>query len=78
MQPFGEVTLGKAALLIIPMLVAVSIFGSMVGTMFTGSRITFSAARDGLLPHFLSGIHKDFKTPLPAIIVIVIICSVNE
>lgn len=64
--PFGEATLGKAGLVIIPLLVAVSNFGSLVGTLFTGSRITFSAARDGLLPEFLSGIQKNFKTPLPA------------
>lgn len=71
MQPFGETTLGNFGLVIIPFLVAISNFGSLVGTVFTGSRVTFTAARDGLLPEFLSGIHRDFKTPLPAIFMLV-------
>ncbi len=65
--------MGKAGLVIIPLLVAVSNFGSLVGTLFTGSRITFSAARDGLLPEFLSGIQKNFKTPLPATLMLVLV-----
>ena len=32
-------------------------------------RLKLVAARDGLLPTFLSGIHNDFYTPLPAILV---------
>ena len=70
-QPFGEATLGKAGLVIIPLLVAVAIFGSLIGTVFTGSRITFSAARDGFLPDFMSGLHRSSKTPLPAVILLV-------
>lgn len=37
-----------------------------ISTMF---RLKLVAARDGLLPSFLSGIHNDFYTPLPAILV---------
>ena len=33
------------------------------------SRVKFAAARDGLLPSFLSGVHNTYHTPLPAIIV---------
>ena len=32
-------------------------------------RLKLVAGRDGLLPTFLSGIHNDFYTPLPAILV---------
>jgi len=32
-------------------------------------RLKLVAARDGLLPTFLSGIHNDFYTPVPAILV---------
>ena len=43
------------------------------------SRLKLVAARDGLLPTFLSGIHNDFCTPLPAILVQVctLICSIS-
>lgn len=70
-QPFGEATLGKLGLLVIPLLVAVATFGSLIGSMFAGSRVTFNAARDSLLPECVGGIHKNFKTPLPAIILLV-------
>ena len=33
------------------------------------SRVKFVAARDGLLPSFLSGVHNTYHTPLPAIVV---------
>ena len=32
-------------------------------------RLKLVAARDGLLPTFLSGIHNDFYTPVPAILI---------
>ena len=32
-------------------------------------RLKLVAARDGLLPSFLSGIHNDFYTPLPAVLI---------
>ena len=32
-------------------------------------RVKFVAARDGLLPSFLSGVHNKYRTPLPAIVV---------
>ena len=37
--------------------------------MCTVSRVKFVAARDGLLPSFLSGVHNKYRTPLPAIVV---------
>ena len=77
-QPFGEATLGKFGLVIIPLLVAVALFGSLMGTVFTGTRITFSAARDGFLPDFLCGIHREFNTPLPATITLVSIYNASD
>ena len=32
-------------------------------------RVKFVAARDGLLPSFLCGIHNTYNTPLPAVVV---------
>ena len=69
MQPFGLATLGSAGLVIIPLMVGVSIFGSATSTLLSTSRITFVAARDGFLPRVLSGLHVTQKTPLPAILI---------
>ena len=71
LQPFGEATLGKTGLVVIPVLVAFSTFGAANGTIFTSSRATFGAAKDRLLPDFLSGLHAKYRTPIPAIIFMV-------
>ena len=42
---------------------------------FLGSRIFFVAARDGILPDMFSGVHRTFKTPMPAILLQVGIIS---
>ena len=71
MQPFGEVTLGIPGLVIIPILVAVSTFGAANASIYASSRLIFGAARDRLLPDCLSGLHTKYKTPVPAIILLV-------
>ena len=71
MQPFGEVTMGKAGLVVIPILVALSTFGAANGSVYTSSRLIFGAAREGLLPDCLSGLHTKYKTPVPALILLV-------
>ena len=35
-------------------------------TCFLDSRAYFAAARDGILPDMFSGVHRTFKTPMPA------------
>ena len=62
-------TLGTAGLVIIPLLVSISTFGSANGSLYGGTRGAFVAAREGHLPEFLSGTHITAKTPVPAIIV---------
>ena len=71
MQPFGEATLGKAGLVVIPIIVACSTFGSANGGIYTSSRSMFGAAKDRLLPDVLSGLHTQYRTPVPAIIYLV-------
>ena len=71
LQPFGDATLGNAGLVIIPIFVAFSTFGAANGSVYTSSRLIFGAARDRLLPDFLSGLHTKYKTPVPAIILLV-------
>lgn len=52
-------------------MVALSTVGSVMATMFAGSRLMFVSARDGLFPQALSGLHRSFKTPVPAIMLMV-------
>lgn len=71
MQPFGAATLGKAGLILIPILVSFSTFGAANGSIYITSRLIFGAARDSLLPDFLRGLHVKRRTPVPALILLV-------
>ena len=62
--------LGKG-LFIIPLIVALSTFGAALASMFTTTRIIHSSARDGLLPKMFSGVHNSYKTPVPAVLLVV-------
>ena len=50
---------------------AISTFGAANGNMFTSARIVFASARDGSLPHMFSGIHTTYRTPVPAVLLMV-------
>lgn len=71
LQPFGAATLGKAGLVVIPILVSFSTFGAANGSIYITSRLLFGAARDNLLPDFLRGLHVKRRTPIPALILLV-------
>ena len=71
LQPFGAATLGKAGLIVIPILVSFSTFGAANGSIYITSRLIFGAARDNLLPDFLRGLHVKRRTPVPALILLV-------
>ena len=70
-QPFGEATLGKAGLIVIPILVAFSTFGAANGGTYASSRSVYGAAKDHFLPDCLSGLHTHYRTPVPAILFLV-------
>ena len=55
----------------IPILVALSTFGAANMSVYSSSRLIFGAARDHLLPDFLSGLHTKYRTPIPALILLV-------
>ncbi|XP_071958182.1 cystine/glutamate transporter-like [Antedon mediterranea] len=55
---------------IVSLAVVLSCIGAINGGIFSTSRIMFVAAREGHLPHILSMIQIDKKTPLPAAAVI--------
>ena len=65
---FIEKSIGARFTVIVPILVALSAFGSLNGGTLSGSRNILSAARDGHLPQPLSFIHCKRCTPIPALL----------
>jgi len=53
---------------IVPFSVACSTFGAANGTFFSGSRLTYVAAREGHMVEILSMIHVKRNTPLPSLV----------
>uniref|UniRef100_A0A674N3P7 Solute carrier family 7 member 10 n=1 Tax=Takifugu rubripes TaxID=31033 RepID=A0A674N3P7_TAKRU len=73
---FGETLLAMFSV-IMPISVALFIFGGINGYLFTSSRLCFSGAREGHLPCLLAMIHYKNCTPIPALMciaTIVILC----
>ncbi|OWF49892.1 b(0,+)-type amino acid transporter 1-like [Mizuhopecten yessoensis] len=64
---WGDRVLGSAAILM-PLSVLFSTFGSANGTLFSGGRVVYVAARDGMLPEMLSYVNCKRYTPVPSII----------
>nr|XP_014346983.1 PREDICTED: b(0,+)-type amino acid transporter 1-like [Latimeria chalumnae] len=64
---WGNKVLGSWAWLM-PLSVAVSTFGGVNASLFTGGRTCYVAAREGHMPEILSMIHVRHLTPSPAII----------
>lgn len=65
----GGIVLGDFGRAIIVIGAAVSCFGLISGDIMSTSRLPYAAARDGLLPKFLSVIHPRYATPHVAILV---------
>ena len=65
---FIEKSIGARFTVIVPVVVALSTFGSLNGSTLAGSRNILSAARDGIFPKPLSFIHYNRCTPVPALL----------
>ena len=59
----GQTIMGDIGKLMIVIGAAISGFGLISGDIMITSRVPYAAARDGLLPKFLSAIHPRFATP---------------
>ena len=64
----GQTIMGDAGKLLIVIGAAISGFGLISGDIMITSRVPYAAARDGLLPKFLSSIHPKFATPYVSIV----------
>ncbi|XP_022086542.1 cystine/glutamate transporter-like [Acanthaster planci] len=69
---FGDKLLGGFAL-VMPICVALSMIGSINGNIIICSRMLFVGAREKHVPSVLSMIHIKFLTPLPAIVVMLVL-----
>jgi basic amino acid/polyamine antiporter, APA family len=61
--------MGAAGVAFVAVAVMVSTFGTLNGSVMTGSRILFAMAADGLLFKPIAIVHKRFQTPSVAIVV---------
>lgn len=63
------VIIGKYGLILILIIMAVSMLGSLAGEILSMPRMLFAGARDGLMPKAFAKIHPRFNTPYIAIAV---------
>ncbi|PVD21252.1 hypothetical protein C0Q70_19423 [Pomacea canaliculata] len=64
---WADVVLGSASITML-LAIAVSTFGAAASSLFTGSRIIFAAGRDNVMPEWLSFLHVNNLSPVPAIL----------
>ena len=65
---FAEHALGSVSGLVIPLCVALSVFGTLNGTIMASSRLAFRAARAGHMARPLALLHTASRTPAPALV----------
>ena len=61
--------LGPRVAAVLSGVILVSILGALNGSILSGARIPYAAARDGLAPQFLGHVHASFRTPVAALLV---------
>ena len=63
----AEILIGRAGVGMVAVVVMISTFGTLAGSMMTGPRIFFAMADDGLFFRVVARVHPRFKTPWVAI-----------
>jgi amino acid transporter len=63
------ITFGKAGVVLIIIVTAISMLGNLGGEILSIPRILFAGARDGLMPKILGKVHPKFFTPHIAVLV---------
>ena len=63
---FVKIALGPKAAYAMMIIVGLSAYGTLNGTLFACPRLTLAAAREGHMPTFLSFINKKTLSPMPA------------
>ncbi|XP_063414062.1 large neutral amino acids transporter small subunit 1-like isoform X2 [Mytilus trossulus] len=74
---FTEHTVGKITWLI-PILIAISVMGSMNGTSLSMSRLFFVGAKNNHLPSIISMINCRFLTPAPSLLIILVLTIIMQ
>lgn len=74
---FAEQTVGVIAW-IMPILIAISVMGSMNGTCLSMSRLFFVGAKNNHLPKIISMINFKYLTPAPSLLIILILTLVMQ
>ncbi|EAU88480.2 L-methionine transporter [Coprinopsis cinerea okayama7 len=63
---FGRALWGKAGGTVFALLVAISCFGALNGSLYTSSRLVYAAGRERYLPALFGRLHTTRKTPINA------------
>jgi len=67
---------GTAGVAFVGLVVMTSTFGALNGSMFTGPRVLFAMAEDGMLFRVLARVHPRFKTPSVAIAFVAVLAAI--
>ena len=70
---FVSVAIGEKGGFVTPIFVALSVFGSYNAFLFTSARALMSASREGYFPEPFSYIHLKRRTPVPALLALLIL-----
>jgi amino acid transporter len=68
--------IGQVGVALVATVVMISTFGGLNGSMFTGPRILFAMADDGLLFRKMATVHPRFKTPSTSIAVVAVLAGI--
>ena len=72
----AERLVGTAGVAFVGLVVMISTFGGLNGSMFTGPRVLFAMAEDGMLFRVLARVHPRFKTPSVAIAFVAVLAAI--